>query len=146
MRWSCHNVIWQIIAWMLILSLMPQMLMGFKLMHLTHRVSTSTYKQLIGDEGEDFSLMRWKKKRKSWQSCSQTVLMSMWSGTNGRNTLARESTARFFHQRGLRNMIILHFLQQFLIGGSSSRPKTCLFCHSNINYKQPISNAMVYYF
>ena len=39
---------------MLILSLLPQMLMGFKLMHLTHRVRASTCKQLIGDEGEDF--------------------------------------------------------------------------------------------
>ena len=38
---------------MLILSLLPQMLMGFKLMHLTHRVRASTRKQLIGDEGED---------------------------------------------------------------------------------------------
>ena len=77
---------------------------------------------------------------------NENVITDHRSGTNGRNTLARESTARFFHQRGLRNMINLHFLQQFLIGGSSSRPKTCLFCHSNINYKQPISNAMVYYF
>ena len=52
---------------MLILSLLPQMLMGFKLMHLTHRVRASTYKQLIGDEGEDFfnKGKDGKKKRKS---------------------------------------------------------------------------------
>ena len=39
---------------MLILSLLLQMLMGFKLMHLTHGVCALTCKQLIGDEGEDF--------------------------------------------------------------------------------------------
>ena len=50
---------------MLILSLLPQMLMGFKLMHLTHRVRASTCKQLIGDEGEDFFLwgQRWEKEK-----------------------------------------------------------------------------------
>ena len=37
--------------------------MGFKLMHLTHRVRASTCKQLIGDEGEDFSLMRAKMEK-----------------------------------------------------------------------------------
>ena len=48
------------------------MLMGFKLMHLTHRVRASTCKQLIGDEGEDFFYegKDGKKKRKSWQSRS----------------------------------------------------------------------------
>ena len=40
------------------------MLMGFKLMHLTHSVRASTCKQLIGDEGEDFLWgQRWEKEK-----------------------------------------------------------------------------------
>ena len=66
---------------MLILSLLPEMLMGFKLMHLTHRVSASTCKQLIGDEGGDFlmraKMEKEKEKEKLTISRSQTVLMSM---------------------------------------------------------------------
>ena len=38
--------------------------MGFKLMHLTHRVRASTCKQLIGDEGEDFFMRAKMGKRK----------------------------------------------------------------------------------
>ena len=66
---------------MLILSLLPEMLMGFKLMHLTHRVRASTCKQLIGDEGGDFlmraKMEKEKEKEKLTISRSQTVLMSM---------------------------------------------------------------------
>ena len=67
--------------------------MGFKLMHLTHRVSASTCKQLIGDEGGDF-LMRAKmekEKEKEKLTISQSdivnehVITDHRSGTNGRN-------------------------------------------------------------
>ena len=71
---------------MLISSLLPEMLMGFKLMHRTHRVRASTCKQLIGDEGEDFSLMRAKMEKEKEKlailqsdSVNEHVIRDEWS-------------------------------------------------------------------
>ena len=60
--------------------------MGFKLMHLTHSVRALTCKQLIGDEGEDFSLMREKMEKEKERlailqsdSVNEHVIWDEWS-------------------------------------------------------------------
>ena len=89
--------------------------------------------------------MEEKEKEKLTISRSQTVLMSMWSRTNGRNTVAREWSVRFFRQRGLRSMTNLHSLttifdRGFHIWGQ----KHAFFCHLIINFNQTTISGVLF--